>query len=227
VQYCNFQSNVFNKRYAVTAFILSFCVVSVKYILARIWGVGGAVFSNFIVYSTAALFIGVTIKKLYFYNEKDYIPLIKKDRKIVNTYSLQYMLTNSIWAVFMLNDIFMLGHFTGNAIAVANYKVAYVLPANLSIISSSIGIFAAPYFIKNENNSIWVKTNYKKIFLISAVIIGVVTLILFVFARPIIVLLYGEQYAEVAPLMKILLIAAFFNCAVRYTNANLLSAMGK
>lgn len=216
-----------NKRYAVTAFILSFCVILAKYILARIWGVGGAVFSNLIIYGVAAFLISITIKKLYFYNVKECIPLIKSDRKMVNNYSFQYMMTNSIWAVFMLNDIFILGHFTGNAAAVANYKVAYVLPANLSIISSSIGVFAAPYFVKNENNFEWVKANYKKIFLVSAIIIGAVSLILFLFARPIIVLLYGAQYAEVAPLMKILLIAAFFNCAVRYTNANLLSAMGQ
>jgi O-antigen/teichoic acid export membrane protein len=127
----------------------------------------------------------------------------------------------------MLNDILLLGLFTGDPTMVANYKIAYVIPANISIISSSIGIFVSPYFVKNENNYRWIRKSYKKIFLISTAIIGAVSLVLFIAAKPVIVLLYGFQYANVVPLMRILLIASFINCTARYTNANLLAAMGQ
>lgn len=215
-----------NKLYAYFSFLLTFVLILTKYLLARIWGVQGAVLSNLIIYSAFAAMLGIYIKKLYFYKEQ-YIPLIKENKKAVDKYSIQYMITNSIWAIFMLNDIFILGFFTGNPAAVADYKIAYVLPANISLISSSIGIFASPYFIKNENNYGWIRRSYKKIYLISAVAIGAVAIGFFIFAKPLIILLYGTQYAEVAPLMKILLIAAFINCVMRYTNANLLAAMGQ
>jgi O-antigen/teichoic acid export membrane protein len=222
-----FRAMFSNKRYAIASFALAFVLILTKYILANVWGVKGAIASSVIIYVFFMLLYGFIIKKSYFYHQNMSHTLSKSDQKIVDKYSIQYMITNSIWAIFMLNDIFLLGQFTGDPTIIANYKIAYVLPANLSIISSSIGIFVAPYFVRNEKNYRWIRKTYKKTFLITVTLIGFVTLLLFIFAKPIIVLLYGEQYATVAPLMRILLVAAFINCAIRYTNANLLAAMGQ
>ena len=48
-----------------------------------------------------------------------------------------------------------------------------------------------------------------------------------VLAKPVIVILYGKEYLSVITIMRILLIAAFLNCGLRYTTANILAAMGK
>jgi O-antigen/teichoic acid export membrane protein len=222
-----FRAMFSNKRYAIASFSLAFVLILTKYILANVWGVKGAVVSSVVVYAFFMIFYGFIIKRSYFYHRNMPNTLSKSNKRIVDQYSIQYMITNSIWAIFMLNDIFLLGQFTGDPTIIANYKIAYVLPANLSIISSSIGIFVAPYFVRNEKNYHWIRKTYKKTFLITVTLIGLVSLLLFIFAKPIVVLLYGEQYATVAPLMRILLVAAFINCAIRYTNANLLAAMGQ
>ena len=53
--------------------------------------------------------------------------------------------------------------------------------------------------------------------------IGVIALL----AQPVVRILYGVQYLSVVPVMRILLLAAFFNCGLRYTTANILAAMGQ
>lgn len=224
-----FRAMFSNRRYAAASFLLSAILITSKYLLAKIWGVQGAVLSNILIYAVFALIFGMMVLSSYFSEQTNHHNhlLSKNEKKIVDRYSIQYMITNSIWTIFMLNDILLLGLFTGDPTMVANYKIAYVLPANISIISSSIGIFVSPYFVKNENNYQWIRKSYKKIFLISTAIIGAVSLILFIAAKPVIVLLYGLQYVNVVPLMRILLIASFINCAARYTNANLLAAMGQ
>ena len=39
--------------------------------------------------------------------------------------------------------------------------------------------------------------------------------------------MYGEQYLNVVGLMRILLVAAFFNSGLRFTTANILASMGE
>lgn len=53
--------------------------------------------------------------------------------------------------------IFLLGQFSGDPTILADYKVAYVLPGNMAIISTAIGVFIGPYFVKNENDNNWVR----------------------------------------------------------------------
>lgn len=137
------------------------------------------------------------------------------------------MITNGIWTIFMLNDIFLLGLLNGDPSIIADYKVAYVLPGNLAIISSSIGIFVAPYFVRKENDYSWIRKNYLKVLGTTSLLIGIAVLGIIIFSNQIITLLYGEEYLNIIPVMRLLLIAAFINSGLRFTTANLLAAMGQ
>ncbi len=214
-----------NKRYAFWGCLVSVNAVAVKFVLSWLFGIEGAVVSTIAVYAVFAGVLALYIHRIYFTGVMP-TPLDRPQKREVNKYSIQYMITNSIWTIFMLNDVFLLGQLTGNAALVADYKVAYVLPANLSLISASIGVFVAPYFVKHETEPAWIKRTYGKVFGVSALLIGLAAAVLFICAQPIISLLYGENYITTVPVMRVLLIAAFINTALRYTNANLLAAMG-
>ena len=56
---------------------------------------------------------------------------------------------------------------------------------------------------------------------------GTVVVLIAIFSRPLIELMYGEQYLNIIPLMRVLLLAAFFNSGLRFTTANLLASMGE
>lgn len=216
-----------NKAYALASCLTIVLVVGLKYALSVIWGLNGAVFAALLAYGAMTLILTVYIHKCYF-SEVPKEPLKDpKEKKAVFGYSIQYMITNGIWALFMLNDVFLLGQLLGDSAMVADYKVAYVLPGNLSLISSSIGVFVSPYFVKHENDVHWIKRHYKKTFLVTMGIVGLAVVAVYILAGPLITLLYGRQYLNVVPVMRILLIASFINNGLRYTNANLLSAMGQ
>lgn len=215
-----------NKVYAIAAFMLATVLIYGKFFMAKTGGLTGAVVSQLIVYMLGATLLLRLVRNRHF-KQALASPLAKDSKHDVTLYSIQCMITNGVWSMFMLNDVFLLGLLTSDPIAVAEYKVAYVLPANIAIICSSIGIFVAPYFIKKEADKEWVWSRYKKVLLLSSVLMGAVAALLILFAEPVITLLYGEQYRSAGSLMRLLLLASFVNSALRYTTANLLSAMGK
>lgn len=215
-----------NKKYAYLSCALGVSVVVGKYIFSRVFGIKGAFCSNLIIYGIWAIILMIIVRN-DFPKKPEAVLLDKKEKKEIDVYSFQYMVTNGLWTIFMLNDIFLLGRILGDSSIVADYKVAYALPGNISLFSSSIGIFAAPYFVKHEKDNPWIKKYYGLLMGGSIVLIGLVVLILVVWAGPIISFLYGKEYVNVVPVMRMLLLASLINNIFRYTNANLLSAMGK
>ena len=214
-----------NKAYAVFAVVAVLCVWVIKIIGASVFGLEGAVFSWPVSYALMALAVIVFLKTTVF-GHTAAEPVDKAERREIDKYSLQYMVTNGLWVMFLQNDLLLIGMLTGSSVLVASYKVAYVFPAAMSIVSNSIGMFVAPYFVKHETNRGWVWGNYLRVLAVSIISLGLLTVFLMVFAEQIVVFLYGPQYIDAVVVMRMLLIAVFLSNAVRYTAANLLAAMG-
>lgn len=221
-----FRSKFDNTRYAIAAFLSSTFLIIGKFFGALTWDVNGVVLSIIFINVCLAALFQFYIKKTYF-TEINLIEIERAEKKKINLYSIQYMITNGIWTLFMLNDIFLLGLLNGNPTTIAEYKVAYVLPGNLAIFSGAIGIFVAPYFVKHEGDFAWIRKNYLKVFTITASIIAAAVIFLMIFSEEIIIFLYGENYLNIVPIMRLLLIAAFINSGLRFTTANLFAAMGQ
>lgn len=215
-----------NRRYVAFSVTLTFGVIASKIVFGKVYGIYGAVFSQAAVYILLAVMFYVSTCRTHYGTVSFPHRGTLENEKEVNVYSIQYMITNGLWALFMLNDTFILGRFYG-AEMIAEYRVAYTIPGSVALISSSIGIFVAPYFVRNEKNREWVRDRFKKTYLLSAVFVAVVCGIIALLAQPVVRILYGVQYLSVVPVMRILLLAAFFNCGLRYTTANILAAMGQ
>ena len=187
---------------------------------------------------TALVIIGVLIQYIYLIvvkigNEKKYFKNIgiseikKTEKKVMLGYSFQYMITNGIWSLFMLMDVFLLGKMINDATIIADYKIAYTWPANISIVCAAIGMFISPYFVKNETDSVWVKKNFLRVFSVNFVFVLCIAIVMFLAAKPLIFIYGGTEYYNVVPLMRLILIGAVINNGCRYMIANCLAAMGK
>ena len=214
-----------NKVYAYFSFALSTTLIIGKLIGGYFFQINGVVISRIIVNCALAIIFFLYAKNQFVH--KNELPLTFNEKKEVNIYALQYMLTNGLWTIFMLNDTLLLGRLVNNPNVLADYKVAYVFPGNLSIFANAIGTYVGPYFTKHENEKEWVKRNYIKVFLVNVGIIGFVSIVLFVFAKPIILFVYGEEYANTYRLMRLLLVAACINSGIRSVSAHLLASMGE
>ena len=215
-----------NKLYAYAAFFSSAALIVGRIVGAIACGVSGVLWSRVVINMLLAISgLCYVSNKLLVIKNTD--RLDKEKKRIIDNYSLQYMVTNGFWAIFMLNDKFLLGLLLNDPAGLADYNVASVLPGNIAIFATAIGSFVGPYFTKNEKNNAWIRRNYKTVFILSAGIVGAVAFGIGVVARPLIKFMYGEQYLNVIALMRVLLIGAFFNSGLRYTTANLLAAMGE
>ena len=216
-----------NKCFAYFNFAYAVIVIIGKCIGAYTGGVAGVVIVGVIIqYIFAIVIYGVNRKK-YFPKEKKRISISKDKKKSIIVYSVQYMFTNGMWTLFMLIDIFLLGFFIKDPTIIADYKVAYAWPANISIVCSAVGMFVSPYFIKNESNREWVKINYRKVYTLNFLAVLLISLIICIAAKPLIFIYGGENYYNVIPLFRAILVSSFINNGLRYMTANCLAAMGK
>lgn len=216
-----------NKDFAVSSVIVAVGLLIGRYVGARYGGISGVVWLRVILNAIYAVVLTILVYRKYFKDCRKKAALSASMKKEMDLYAVQYMITNGFWSFFMLNDVFLLGRLIGDSTVVADYKVAYVLPGCVSIFSSAIGMFVAPYFAKNEDDKKWVAQNYVKVSIVNIAIMFVIMLGIIILAKPLVTVIYGEQYLTVIPTMNLLLISSFVNCGLRYMTANLLSVMGQ
>lgn len=228
VSLCTMRGLYENRLYAYIAFGIAFLQIAARVLGAAAGGLRLTVTTRFL----AEMLCGAgcvifVLKRLFPFRSSE--TMEKKSAHEMNVYAVQIMLTNGLWTIFMLNDIFLLGQFTGDEVILADYKIAYVIPANLSILVAAVGVFVAPYFTKydKEKNYAWIREKLKLVLLITSSIMAAVVMVCFVLAKPLITLIFGSEYVTAVPVMRLLLIASFFNNGVRATIANVLSSIGE
>lgn len=220
------RGNFSNFRFTYFSLFSSVAIILTRIVSALLFGIYGVILTQVIVYFLICLFFLKLTTKKYKQDIKE-IQFSKSEKVNIFLYSIQYMITNGLWTIFMLNDTYLLGKLTESAAVLADYRVAYVIPAAISIFSNAIGTYISPYFVKNENNLKWVKKYFLLTFLFTAIFIGILTLGVGILGKPLISIIYGDNYLNIVPLMRLLLLSAFINCGLRYTSANLLASMGQ
>ncbi|MCR5182710.1 MAG: oligosaccharide flippase family protein [Clostridia bacterium] len=173
-----------------------------------------------------AIYLGISNHRKYF-REVEAGPVPGEKKKRIITYSLQYMVTNGMWALFMLLDVYLLGRILNDPEIIADYNVAFTWPANVSIICQAAAMFINPYFIKNENDPVWVRKNFRTMYGINFLAVLAVSVVMIVLAKPLIFINGGPKYYNVIPLMRIIVIGSLINNGLRYMIANCLAAMGR
>lgn len=214
-----------NKRFAILSLVSAAFIVAARVTGAIKNALQGTIIGIVVVNMIIAGVFVLLEKKDHFSNAK-IVPLSGSLKKEMSLYAFQYMVTNGLWGAFMLTDVYLLGRLIQVPEIVADFKIAYSFPANMSIFSSAIGIFVASYFIKNEEDTNWVSEKYKMTLKTSILLMAIVSTALIVMAKPLL-WLYGSQYYNVIPLMRLLVIGMFIENAFRYPTANILAAIGK
>lgn len=215
-----------NKLYTLISLVFTLLFVTSRVLGGYFEGLNGVIFSKLTIQVIFSMLLVIFIKKKFF-DSSNYEKIPKLKQREINSYSFQYMISTALWKIFMLNDIFLLGQFTKDLNLVADYKVALVLPGILIVFSNAVGMFVAPYFIKNENNSEWIKINFYRLIIVNTTLIAIATGILYLFMKDIILFVYGENYLSIVSVSKILLLSFFINSSFRFIIAHLLSTMGQ
>ena len=159
-------------------------------------------------------------------NLKSFTENFSFNKKEIWNYGLHASGTALLSDALFSADVLLLS-FLMNETAVANYKVAILIPANITFLALTFMQSDFPILAKNyqNRNFLWnyIK-NYYKIFIpISALIF----LIGFIFKNEILHLFFSEKYAGNSLVFIVLLGAFCLNMLFRNLYGNLLSAVGK
>ncbi|MGI6204405.1 MAG: oligosaccharide flippase family protein [Anaerovoracaceae bacterium] len=221
----NERANYANRRYAIFSVTIAVISVVSRVIGSWLFGLNGTITFRVIAESIITVILIIMAYKKYF-RDTDEVKPAAALKKQINKYGFQNMISNGIWVLFMITDIYLIGKLCADPTALADYKVAYLFPTNMSIITASVGVFITPYFIQHENDYKWIKKSFFRTFLANAAMICSMALLMFVLAKPIIYIVFGKAYLNVIPLMRILIIAHTIHNCFKNLIGNLLAAMG-
>ena len=162
-------------------------------------------------------------RKNHFATLKQNVPFSKKEMK---SYGIHAAGTALLSDALFSADILLLG-FLLNENAVANYKVAVLIPANITFLSLTFMQSDFPVLAKNYRDKSFLKNytaNYYKIFVPVCFLIFAVG---FLLREQILHFFFSAEYSENTLAFTILLAAFLLNMLFRNLYGNLLSAVGK
>lgn len=187
-------------------------------ILTYFWG-----FYGYLVAIAISPYLSLLWLKKDIYSFKDYKP---KNHKESWRYGIFTAATSLISDTLFSLDILLLG-FLLNETAVANYKVAILIPSNITFLAVSFMQSDFPVISKNYKDKRFLKSyviNFHKIFL--PICIGIF-IFFSLFTEQIMQVFFGKTYTDNTTLLMILLIGFNFGMLTRNLYGNLLPAVGK
>lgn len=148
--------------------------------------------------------------------------LTQETKKSLFSIAFISMVNNGLSRLMYLLDIFVLGQVVIDSEMIASYKIATNIPTALQFIPQAVMVFLYPYFARNKDNRDWLLRNYKRLILLFGAFNLAVSMLMVAFAKPIIVIFFGEQYLDAIVPFRILSCSYFFSATFRSFAGNLL-----
>lgn len=212
-----------NQLYAKAAVIqtLGLFLFSILFVLAM--GISGIALARYCAITGAVLVVMPVLSK---YLRK--VPASKLTRKEVKAFmvmSISLTMSNLFSLIMPINEMTLVNEMLHDEIITANYKIAIMIPGQLSFVTQSIIVYYFTIVARTENKKdVW--KICKKVGLATTVIITGISFVGAVLSPVIIKIVYGDRYADATNLCIIFWIVNAFNAAIRMIPMNFLPAIG-
>lgn len=212
-----------NVKYSKLLNINSFLYLVFGVSGALIGGIGGTIAGRYLAYLVSSL---IGFKYCSEFIDRGWTnKLTKAKSSDINKYSLKAGITSALNVILYRIDVAIIQVVVADASILASYKTGTALPENLSFIPQCVMIYYLPVFIQNISNTEWIKRKVKEIYLFVGAISIALGAILFIFAPLIIKIIWGEQYLDAVPCMRVLAISFVILSTFRTTSTNILLAL--
>ena len=213
-----------NKLYAKMGVVQTIVAFICSFFFVRAIGVIGIVISRYIAILCALFVACKFVKKCIPYNVVSIRATsneIKKFWKI----SISLMLANLFSMIMPINEMFIINNLIKNEIVTANYKVAILIPSQITFIASSVIIYIFPKIAQmNKRNTIF-KYSIKAGILLFSIILGI-CLLGAILTGPVVRIIYGSKYEDAITLSMIYWVVYGINAGIRMLPMNILPALG-
>lgn len=207
-----------NKEYAMLNNIVNVSGLLMMIIFSIFWGLYGYLLANII-----APFLSLFWYKRSLWKTRSL--LLRFTKKEIWSFAVHASLTALLSDAFFSVDILLLNFFKNESV-VANYKVALLIPANITFLAISFMQSDYPLLAKNYRNKSFLinyLANYYKIFIPISFLVLVLGWFL---SSTILQLLFGTQYMDNSFAFSLLLGAFCGSMLLRNLYGNMLSAVG-
>ena len=120
-----------------------------------------------------------------------------------------------------------IGMLTADELVVSSYRVATTIPFALLFFPGAIATYIYPHFVRHKYEREWTLKSYVLVTLGGGLLMACITLFFILFARPIVVLIFGGQDLDAVPVMQIVMIGFFVTATFRTPAGNLLITQRK
>lgn len=212
-----------NKLFAKLALVQSTVVLFVSICLVKILGINGMAYSRYIAMAICCV-IGFR-----FINQQvgncQVASLSKDEKKQFLTLSLSFMFASLFSMIMPINETFLVNNMIKDEIVSANYKVAMLIPSQTMFVSNSIAVYFFGILNRiKDKKELW--SMLKKIELLSAGIITLVTIAGMIVYPYMVKIFYGERYMDSIELSNCYWIVYAINSGFRLVALNLIPAVG-
>lgn len=212
-----------NVKYSQSALIQTSVAFVGSAILVLKLGVTGIALARYIAVTCAILWVTKTIKSHCGGVKKK--KLDKKEIKAFLSMSAALMVSSLFSMIMPINEQTLVNEILHSEVLTANYKVATLIPSQISFITQSIIIYYFTILAQKKNNKeVWKLS--KQVGFLSAGIIILVTIVGIVLTPWIITFVYGEKYSDAIFLSIVFWIVHALNAAIRMVPMNFLPAIG-
>ena len=216
------RAEMLNKPYAWISFgqVLLLMVLTIAFVLPA--GTIGIVWARYIS-AIAASLLAYKVLRNYIVGAR--ASLRHDEKKSFLMFSLNLLVANVFSMLMPLNESFLVNNLIGSVSAISDYKIAALIPSQITIVTQSIMIYETPYFAREkEASQMWNRTI--KTELLNFLLLGIVCVLGIILTPWIITIFYGEQYTTAIKLSYLLWIANTANAAVRMVPLNIIPLIG-
>lgn len=213
-----------NQLYAKTAVIQTTLIFVMSVILVLAVGIMGVAFARYIAIIVAVL-ATVRFFRGYYSSGIGRTKLSGVQIKGFMEMSLSLMIANLFSLIMPINETTLINELIRDEVITANYKIAILIPSQLAFVAQSIVIYYFTIIAKEtDKKEIWKLS--KKVGLITAGVIALITAAGVVLTPWIIRIVYGDRYADAGSLSMFFWVVYAINAAVRMVPMNFLPAIG-
>lgn len=215
----------YNQLYAAMGVVQTAVILLVSVPSALIIDVYGVPFARYVAMSLA-IFMGARfIRNVVPAGTK----IIRPNRNEVTFFwkiSISMMFANLFSMIMPLNEAFMINDFIRDEFVTANYKVATLIPYQLTFITNSIVVYVFPKIAHANKSEGKIFGYIVRIALITFGIVFSVSFLAYLFSPHIIRIVYGARFEDAIEMAKIYWIVHGLNAGFRMFPMNILPAVG-
>ena len=212
-----------NEAYSRAAVIQTSVVFLGSVALVLLCGVQGIALARYIAITVAVFGVWKILQKYL-----KGIQTVKLDKNKIKSFmimSVSLMMSNLFSLIMPINETTLVSELLRSETITANYKIAIMIPGQLSFVTQSIIIYYFTIVAKTEDKKqVWEIS--KKVGWVTAGIIAAITAAGAVLSPLIIRIVYGSRYEDATALSTVFWIVYALNAGIRMIPMNFLPAIG-